>query len=835
MVGAPIIGRSPHPLDGTGGISVLSESSRSTARLLFAAMMIIASSGPLAHAQQTKPAIVGIPPFSDCGLSSLPANPEISHEANPKASVPKWSCAPPYQIPVFAPPVDDGVALSTLLEASGVSSLVNVGWMGATAGHFCDATLRQIAVITNVGNSSLALLGGPAPVYLGGTESGVFLPSNKDQHNNTVSQWRGAAAGRFNLKSAYDDIVAVRQVGVAGAPDLVIGSATADCTGSNLIASGAIGTTANSDWVGVAVGAFDSSHRQLIAMLRTGGGQKGTQLVLVDPNSRPLRILARQDLDANVSKPSAWKGLAAGRLDGGTVDELVAVREVGDGHSATVLVYKWGADNQFDLVAQTGFGNTNNSDWVGVAVGDFNADGRASIALLKNKHSDFSIFALPAGTSNGVRELVKVTSDDLDSVSGQNWTSLVATDWLAGDQGADELIALRTVDGTHYRENVLVYGNVFHVLAKRSALEGTKAQYDQLSGSGSPDYQIGLPALVSGPQPQPSPNIAQLKQVLRDTHTNTFVWQLIQPYDYTNLVAFLDATKDFGVDGKQLRVWANIIEPHATGSGDCSSPENTPQFTSWNATDYFARDVFYHESLCNDMAAWASVLGRLAQDYPHLVGLAIDDFIFDIQLGSSGHFTPDLIAQMESNLRSQAPWMSLIPTVYYPPLMHDHPRWMDLPLALDTMLFYFKNEKQGTGPCAPSDCLMPDGSRPQPNACLAGVGPSTAAGLPLQPTGECANKTVPNASGEFEDVFKLLVPGRKLLGGVYFTGHSEFGEPHPAYDFQLTGQILNDSRFYGALAYVLQQLPPGETCPSQVPDTYPFKYCIVRRVFGAHP
>jgi hypothetical protein len=827
---------------------MLSESLRFTARLLLAAMTI-ASTGPLAKAAETKPAIL-VPPLNDCGLSGPPANPGISPEANGKAAAPKWSCTPPYQVPVFTPPADDGVALSTLLEASGVSSLVNVGWMGATAGHFCDATPSQIAVITNAGDSSLSLLGGPAPVYLGVFQD--FLPSNKDRHNNTVSQWRGAAAittpsnvqnkntvpqsreaaaGRFGLGSPYEDIVAVRHVGIADAPDLVIGSVTANCTGANLIASGTIGTTANSDWVGVAVGTFDGSH-QMIAMLRTGNGQKGTQLVLVDPS---LRIFASQDLDTDVSKPSDWKGLAAGRLDGGTVDELVAVRKVGDGHSATVLVYKWGADNKFDLVAQTGFGNTNNSDWTGVAVGDFNADGRASIALQKNEHSDFSIFALPPGASNGVRDLVKVASDDLDSASGQNWTGLVATDWLTGDEGADELIALRTVDGLHYRENVLVYGNVFHVLAKRSALEGTKAQYDQLSTSGSPDFQIGVPPLVSGQQPQPSPNIAALKQVLRDTHTNTFNWQLIQPYDYTNLVAFLDATRDFGVDGKQLRVWANIIEPHATGTGSCSSPENTPQFTSWNALDYFASDVFYHQSLCNDMAAWANVLGRLAQDYPQLVGLAIDDFIFDIQLGSSGHFTPDLIARMESNLRSQAPWMSLIPTVYYPPLMKDHPRWMDLQLALDTMLFYFKNEKQGTGPCAPSNCLMPDGTRPQPNACLAGVGPSTATGAPLKPTGECANKTVPNASGEFGDVFKLMVPGRKLLGGVYFTGHSEFGEPHPAYDFQLTGQILTDSRFYGALAYILQQLPPSETCPSQVPDTYPFKYCIVRRVFGAHP
>jgi hypothetical protein len=49
--------------------------------------------------------------------------------------------------------------------------------------------------------------------------------------------------------------------------------------------------------------------------------------------------------------------------------------------------------------------------------------------------------------------------------------------------------------------------------------------------------------------------------------------------------------------------------------------------------------------------AWASVLGRLAHDFPQIVGVNIDDFSDSLDRA----FNSDNIAEIESRIRSQAP------------------------------------------------------------------------------------------------------------------------------------------------------------------------------------
>lgn len=113
-----------------------------------------------------------------------------------------------------------------------------------------------------------------------------------------------------------------------------------------------------------------------------------------------------------------------------------------------------------------------------------------------------------------------------------------------------------------------------------------------------------------------------------------------------------------------------------------------------------------------DYEAWAELIGRLAVQFPQLVGLAIDDFAPDnINPSIAGlssknpgdHrkiFTPDLIARITSNLHRHSPRISFAPVVYYGfshPLFTQMP---DLALSLDAMFYWFRNEKQGAGPCA---------------------------------------------------------------------------------------------------------------------------------------
>lgn len=762
----------------------------------------------------------------DCGLPPV-ATEGRAQTSQTAAAVGKWSCIPPYQTPPFTPPPDDGVALSTLLEASGVAWMTGSSWVGLAAGHFCEMSQKQLAVFMNLSGqdlnhndtNSFGLLGWPTPFYVAGAGQGVFPGSNFDSSSHSrFADWRAVTVANLD-NGATDEIIAVRHVDKPLISDLNIGRIGPNCIGADFVNAGTIATDpSNSDWVGVAVGNFDRAGPKFkghtrIAMLRTGNGVKNSQLVLVDATVNPPLVVSQQDLDPDVTHPSAWKGLAAGNLDGGQgPDELIAVRQESDNKSATVMVYHLNGSS-FHLYATSTFGNDGNSNWTGVTVGDFNGDGRKAIVLQKNAHSKFAVFDLAPGTvaTNGVKELRKLDSSDLNSADGQNWTGITSADWLGGDQGADELMAVRSVSGS-YHTNVFVYGNPYQLATRNSALQGTKAQYDQLS-------------LISGQQSSLA-NIETLKQMMRDTHSNTFNWTVAGQYDYTNLVAFLNATTNFGVDGQQVRVWVTLTQPKTVPSDVCSRAEDTRPTTTFNAQDYFLGDFYNGRSPCLDLATWARVMGRLAQDFPQLVGVGIDDFAFDLNINQPGSdFTPDLIAQVQANLRSQAPWMNFIPTMYHT-IVGDG--WNDLGLTMDTMLYYFRNDKQGLGPCAASTCTLENGnpiSHSGHGACLAGIGPNGN-----EPG--CAQLTLPNASGEFADVFALLPAGRKLLGGVYYAGHSEWGTPTSQYDYDLTKQLLFDPRFFGALVYTLQFPPAVNTC-----SVSPFidKYCTIQKVFSSDP
>jgi hypothetical protein len=281
-----------------------------------------------------------------------------------------------------------------------------------------------------------------------------------------------------------------------------------------------------------------------------------------------------------------------------------------------------------------------------------------------------------------------------------------------------------------------------------------------------------------------------LMDQLSKTHTNTYEWDLMFPGDYPRLVEFLEATKHFLVDGKQLQIWLNLVgpidvctalaNPAKTGDdprdakcreGDvdpndfaCSLPEESP-ITPWSEANFFKRGLGIGS--CKDLLGWASLTGRLAQDYPQLVAVEMDDFF------RSNIYSPDFVAEFQSRMRSQAPWLNLVPTVYYADFQNNYQR--DAALTFDTMLFWFRNEKQGAGPCLAPFCVWGPNVKEKTGGCLAGV---------------CAEPTVANAPGEFSDMAGLLPKERKLQGGVYFGGHSALGEPSPRYDYDLTTLIL---------------------------------------------
>jgi hypothetical protein len=467
---------------------------------------------------------------------------------------------------------------------------------------------------------------------------------------------------------------------------------------------------------------------------------------------------------------------------------VIVARQVSDNQSDTVLAYQWNGSS-FSLLATTTFGNNGNSDWRGMTAGDFNGDGRASIALVKNTHSNFAIFDYP-GSGTALRELA---TEDLDSAAGQDWVALTSTDWSGGDRGASELIAVRFAHPP-FRSNVFVYGDRFHRSERDSALEDTRAVWQQLHyrDVASPDHSPTL-----------SQYIATLKDYLTYTHTNTLGWNLAETCDdYDHLVAFLDATANFGVDGRQLRVWVTLL-PTAYAEAaspldcekqfNCSLPTDSP-LTPWNEYEAFIYGPNDDPTLlCKDSLGWATTIGLLAQRYPHLVSLGIDDFSHKVN-----DYSPEVIAEIESRMREFAPWMTFVPTVYYPPFARQ--LWPDLALAFDTLLFFFRNDERGT--CVDEACG--------------------------------AMQSILYAPEEVSFMMDQLPPGRKLQVGMYFATYyapNPDQVPSPRYDHDLLNVLSSIPGLGGVVAYNMQANDPANVICSEA-DAVSNKYCALQNNYG---
>ena len=670
----------------------------------------------------------------------------------------------PYDVPTYQPAATDAAALSTLAEAAGYGSNNNSGWVAAAAGDFCGDGAMELALLKN-SPSYLSVLRGPTPHAVAGS----------DLLSSASHPWRAAAAADLD-NDGKAELVAVRHVTAAGVADVVVFDFDAQCAAS-VLASGVIGSASNSDWAGVAVADVDGDGTLEIVGLK----QAHSNFVVMHLAGSSVVSEYATDLDSAPSHP--WNALGAGDLDADGAAELIAARASSDG-APTVLAYRW-SSGSFTKIADSAVGSNGNSSWAGATLGDFNGDGNPVLVLAKGSHTNFILLDL-----DGSATLASVGNMDLDSDPAQPWRALTAGDWLAGDQGADELIAVREASGA-FDVDVLVYGNALHAARRANAIDHSLAQY----AAGSDVFSDDAP-----------PNVALLRERLLATHANTYsmlLWDTTGK-DYLDLVEVLDGTRDFCVDGRALRIWVTLIPPTEAASR-CSVPADSP-LTDWDDRAPF--DTGLGTGGCLDYPAWGEALGRLAAQYPHLVAVNVDDFSHNV--GSANTFTPEVVARMTAGMRSQAPWLALAPTLYYRQsgtFVFDS--WPDLGLVLDSVLFYFRNEKQGQGPCAAPSCDVPGSCT---GACLAGV---------------CADPTVANAPGEIADMATGLAAGRRLQLGVYASAHSQCGEATTLYVHELLATGLAQPAIAGATVYTFKY--PAGDCPDPLVD----KGCAVADVFGS--
>jgi hypothetical protein len=165
--------------------------------------------------------------------------------------------------------------------------------------------------------------------------------------------------------------------------------------GSLLEAAG-YSSTANTEWLGVAAGSFCGGPTKQLVLTQN----KVPNFSILDgptPHRRYLGGTANLTSDSSSSHP--WRGVAAGNLDGGLEDEIVAVRKVTATGVADLIVAKVttcscsildevsGSCERPTVIASATIGNPSNSDWIGAAIGNFDGNGK-QIALLKGKHSN---------------------------------------------------------------------------------------------------------------------------------------------------------------------------------------------------------------------------------------------------------------------------------------------------------------------------------------------------------------------------------------------------------------------------------------------------------------
>ena len=72
------------------------------------------------------------------------------------------------------------------------------------------------------------------------------------------------------------------------------------------------------------------------------------------------------------------------------------------------------------------------------------------------------------------------------------------------------------------------------------------------------------------------------------THANTYMMEVCSPLNYVNLISLLANTSAWSVDGRQFRIWAELLPPtEAYPKGDnCQIPPDDPR-TRFNESSFF--------------------------------------------------------------------------------------------------------------------------------------------------------------------------------------------------------------------------------------------------------
>lgn len=185
----------------------------------------------------------------------------------------------------------------------------------------------------------------------------------------------------------------------------------------------------------VAVGNFDGSGVETIAMLK----KAITQIIFMRTGNDGNHYQIPFAFDINTSD-NDFKEIAAGDVDGDGVDELVVLRK---SLTSDLLIYDIPANFSGSATLKASYKiGSGLYDWKGLAVADFNGDGKADIAVLKAGVSQIIIYQV-TGSVVSLGTYVNLTDD----AAANQWSGVAGGD-LDGDGNA-ELLAVRYGSGSY--------------------------------------------------------------------------------------------------------------------------------------------------------------------------------------------------------------------------------------------------------------------------------------------------------------------------------------------------------------------------------------------------
>ena len=531
-----------------------------------------------------------------------------------------------------------------------------------------------------------------------------------------------------------------------------------------------------------------------------------------------LSVTGTSDLGVAAKKGWLWRAVGA------TTPLMGAARQSADGRSLDVFLFSTQTSPP-TLTANVSLDASSTAPVIGIAVADVYGDGAPALMVTYADSTTDSLWL-----TDGADALYRAASFPLDPAAPTGkarWVSAAYGSWLGSDpsllSSESQVMGLRAAPlpaaagaappPPAFHTDLLLFGRPEHWLRRRASVSNVRAMQEfktTFADNGPNVDNLTYPL-----------DVERFKSVLASAHANTYdysvcdcawskdLWSCSTLYNYDDFVRFLEATKDFKVDGQQLRVWIGLYPPSEAafpphGAG-CRPPTDS-SLTPFNETALWGGDVY------TNYTRWGDLVGRLGALYPHLVAMDIDDFSSNVV---TGVFTGDYVARITANMRARAPHMALASVVYQ--AFDDFP---DLALMLDAPVFFFRNAMEGAQTCAPASCPWGPHAKVHEGSCLAGV---------------CSEPTTYNAPLEIAKVVAGMPASRQVITGYYATGHSSSGAPTPRYVSRLLQTLAAQNGVSGVMTYCAKAaLQPCAAPPLFAGGDREYQLgCIVRRAYRA--